>query len=365
MATPEEGGHGSGADEGRVIEVPDHPRGQADTPGAQDDPDDAPDTDGQGGGPYRNLLVPLIVVPALIVMVFVLVWTFFGTITGRESSPEENVERLLHGGANERTQAAFNLVRQALEDWEAGTARGEGAWHLDETLLPKLRRAWEDTSDVQAPGDVPIPLALGILLAQLGDPDGVARLAAMTRLSPEVDPAGEYRAYAGFALGSLGKGLAGRDLDVAREALVALLGEEDQGLRLVAAIALQAVPGPETVAVLRGLLRERSLEMRGNAALSLARLGDGSGAAVLREMLSPEAYRAEHEEEARKWAKARLVSESRCKALAALDSIDALPPADELARLAQDDPDPEVRQLARRILDTGHALTSEPAASEG
>lgn len=353
MATPEQGEHEERPDEGRRIEVPDEPLGPSRAEGSGDAP---------GEGPYRNLLVPLIVVPALIVMVFVLVWTFFGTITGRESSPEENVERLLHGGVNERTQAAFNLVRQALEDWEAGTARGEGAWHLDETLLPKLRRAWEDTSHVRAPGDVPIPLALGILLAQLGDPDGVERLAGMTRLPAEVDPAGEYRAYAGFALGSLGKGLEGRDLSVAREALVALLGEEDQGLRLVGVIALQAVPGPETLDVLRGLLLERSLEMRGNAALSLARLGDRSGAAVLTEMLAPEAYRDEHEREARKWAKARLVSESRCKALAALESIDALPPAAELERLAAEDADPEVRQLARSILDTGRAPATEPAS---
>ena len=64
-----------------------------------------------GESPYKNLLVPLVVVPALIVMVLVLVFVLFGAVAGKEDSPRENLDRLLHGGFNERKQAAFNLVR--------------------------------------------------------------------------------------------------------------------------------------------------------------------------------------------------------------------------------------------------------------
>lgn len=322
-------------DDGRVIEVPDEPRG-ADGPAGQ-----------------RSLLVPLVVVPALIVMVFVLVWTFFSSITGREASPEENVERLLHGGKNERTQAAFNLVRQALEEWETDARGEEGPWAFDEALVEKVRAAWEDTQDMQAPEDVPIPLALATLLAQLRDQGSVERLADLTRLAPELDPDGEYRSYAGFSLGALGERLDGAERDVARAALLELIASEDHGLRMVGAIALQTLPGPETSAALRALLVESSLELRGNAALSLARLGDDAGRVVLLEMLGEQAYATERERESEKWTRGRLVSESRRKALAALASIGALPAAAELERLAEQDPDPEVRELARRLM-VGH-----------
>ena len=66
--------------------------------------------------PYRNLWVPLVVVPALIVMVLVLVFVFFSSIVGEEASPRENLARMLEGGANERRQASFNLVRQTLDE---------------------------------------------------------------------------------------------------------------------------------------------------------------------------------------------------------------------------------------------------------
>ena len=317
---------------GRVIEVPDEPH-------------EAPAKSGE-----RSLLVPLVVVPALIVMVFVLVWTFFSSITGREATPEENVERLLHGGKNERTQAAFNLVRQALEDWETDAAGGEGPWVFDQALIEKVHAAWEDTQDMQGPDDVPIPLALAILLAQLGDEGGVERLAEMTRLSAGLDPDGEYRSYAGFSLGALGERLDEADRAVARQALLDLVASEDQGLRMVGAIALQTIPGPETIAALRALLVESSLELRGNAALSLARLGDDAGRGVLLEMLQEESYRTERERKSDKWARGRLVSESRRKALLALAELGALPERTELERLAEQDPDPEVRELARRLV---------------
>ncbi len=298
--------------------------------------------------------------PALIVMVFVLVWTFFSSITGREATPAQNVERLLHGGANERTQAAFNLVRQAVEDWESD-ARGAGSpWAFDARVQDGLRVAWDENREIADEGDVPIPLAIAILLAQLGDEEGAERLAALTRLAPETDPSGQYRAYAGFVLGALGSRLPPEQRPAAQRALLDLLASDDQGLRMVGAIALQGYPGPETSAALRGLLVEASLELRGNAALALARLGDGAGSAVLREMLDPDAYRSERERERRKWARAPLVSESRCKALEALVALDEAPDAAALEALAESDPDPALRELARRLLRAGDATERAP-----
>jgi HEAT repeat protein len=60
------------------------------------------------------------------------------------------------------------------------------------------------------------------------------------------------------------------------------------------------------------------LDVRGSAALALARLGDPSGAAVLQELLEPESYAAEHAVDADRWYRAEHVSESRIQAVQAL-----------------------------------------------
>ncbi len=303
-----------------------------------------------GQSPYRNLLVPLVVVPALIVMVLVLVFVLFGAIAGEESTPAENIERLLDGGANEREQAAFNLVRQVNEDWQARAAGGQSEWSLDASFLPRIRSAWEQSRRIEEPGDVPIPLALTIILAHMGDPEGVAALAEMTRLEASVDPDGVYKSYACFALGAVGDRLATPERLIAARALIAVLDGEDQGLRSVAVIALQTLPTAETTPALQGMLGADSVELRLNAALSLARLGDPSGAPVLREMVEPEPYRAEHALHPAKWASGTRVGESRRKALEALVELGVPPAQDELRRLAEEDDDPLVRELALRIL---------------
>jgi HEAT repeat protein len=312
-----------------------------------------PQHDGGGAAPYRNLLVPLVVVPALIVMVLVLVFVLFGLIVGEEATPRENLDRMLHGGANEREQAAFNLVRQFLADWEAESRSEPGEWGIDASMLPELREAWGESSEIRRPRDVKIPLVLAILMGELGDPDGVRHLAELTRLSADLDPEGEYRFRAAVALGTLGLGdaLETRERETAAAALVELLASEDEGLRSAATMALQAFPGPRAEEALVGMLASASLELRNNAALSLARMGSPAGAEVLAEMVSRAPYEREHERDPTKWANAERISESRRKALEALVSLGRVPERIELQRLAEHDPDAAVRELARRLLE--------------
>jgi len=126
--------------------------------------------------PYRNLLVPLVVVPALIVMVIVLVVAFFSMVTGKEDSPRQNLERVLNGGFNERKQAAFNLVQQMLALQQAEAAGQTPEWSIDESFLPALRQARASVGPIQGSGDVPVPFLLASLLARLGDPEGLEEL---------------------------------------------------------------------------------------------------------------------------------------------------------------------------------------------
>jgi HEAT repeat protein len=293
--------------------------------------------------PYKNLLVPLVVVPALIVMVLVLVFVLFGAVAGKEDSPRENLDRLLHGGFNERKQAAFNLVRQVLEFRRASAQGATPEWEIDASFLPELRTARGEVDEPRSPKDVPIPLVLSSLLAQLGDPEGVRELADLTALADELDPEREYRMYAAMTLGALGPEMAESERDLAARALIRLLESPDDALVLVAIAGLQTLPSPETVPALVGMLASSALELRASAALSLAALGDPAGRPVLEEMLALRPYEEERAADRRKWPPPR-VSESRCKALAALRALGSLS-ADALQRLAED-PDPNVRRAA-------------------
>ena len=260
-------------------------------------------------------------------MVLVLVFTLFGAIAGKEDSPRENLERLLSGGFNERQQAAFNLVRQVLEYRRDGAQESGVEWEIDESFLPRLRAAREEVGEIDGtPGRADPAGALQPARAA-GRPGGrgAARRhdAARGTARPRRRVPHVRRLHPGGPGGRARR--AGQER--ATEALVALLGHEDDGLVLVALAGLQNLPGEASVTALRGMLTARSLQHRGTAALSLSELGDPAGADVLREMLGEEAYGDERGEdpEGRSWPPQR-VSESRCKALAALLDL-GLPPA--------------------------------------
>ena len=299
--------------------------------------------------PYKNQQLPLVVVPALIAMVLVLIWGFFSGLTGSESTPRENLELLLHGGFNERQQAAFNLVRQVLEEKHRQEAGQASEWDIDASFLPELRAAREAVGEWESPEDIPIPMVLSSLLAQLGDPDGVRQLEELTRLGESLDPEGQYRVYAAWTLGAIGRELEEEPRLEAARTLIELLEHPDEGLVLVATAGLQNLPSPGTLEALRGMLASRSLDQRGTAALSLAALRDDAGQAVLREMLRMESYDAERGDSPYRWPPKR-VSESRSKALEALKELDLAPPREDLERLAEEDPDANVRALARKLL---------------
>jgi len=313
---------------------------------------DEPGAGTEGESPYKNLFVPLVVVPALIVMVLVIVFSLFGAIAGTEDSPRENLDDLLTGGVNERQQASFNLVRQILEYEHAKAEGREPEWGIDEAFLPRLRSARESLPPMEGPRDVATPFVLSSLLAQIGDPTGVEQLVELTDLPESLDPTGEFRVYATFTLGAIGGDLAESERLLAARTLIGLLDDPDEGVVLTATAGLQNLPSPETLAALRGMLASRRVDHRLQAALSLTALGDASGVDVLNELIQEAPYLAEHEENPAMWAPQR-VSESRRKALEGLIELGQPPPPAQLELLAEEDPDPSVREAARGILARG------------
>ncbi|HED67115.1 MAG TPA: hypothetical protein ENJ09_16360 [Planctomycetes bacterium] len=323
----------------REIEIPDSPA----SPGEGDEE--------QAG--YRGMLVPLVVVPAMIVMVVVLILVFFGMLSGSVKSPSENLARVLDGGANERTQAAFELVRQVL-DYE--TAKGEGRapeWDIGPSFLEELRNASHRLEGSPEGGDLWVPFVLGALMAQMGDADGVHRLLEMTRLSESQDPGHEFGQKAVFILGSVGDDLEENLREEVARRVIELTEGQDDELVFLAAAALQKLPSPGTEEALAGLLGAPELELRLQAALSLAMLGSDRGRDVLLDALDRAPYVKDREAHPGLWAD-QDISTTRRNALRALMALGEPLPADRVEALLQDD-DPNLRSDALELSSQGGA----------
>lgn len=312
----------------------------AQDPATPQDPSAAPVLAGDGpevsGSPYRNLWVPLVVVPFLVVGVLVLVFVFFGAIGGTESGIEDNLTRVVHGGANERKQAAVSLAAQVVENHRAKLQGRKAPWPVGEDFRASLDEAWQQTLQDD---NHRIRLAIAQLSAHYGDPGALEKLSTFLELSGDEDGDASLRVQAMLAMAWL------RD-PAAAPHLVPFLSHEDAYLRQAAASALQTAQSPVAVEALRGVLGDGALELRGMAAISLSHLGDASGASVLRDLVDPATYEAVREEDPAKYASDRLVQQSRLLAVQALARLDLDQDTALFERLAADEADLAVREAA-------------------
>lgn len=322
------------------------------TPAASEVPPAAPPELPPGDlaqSPYRNLWVPLIVVPALIGIVLVVVFVLFGAVSGKESPPEENLSRMLDGGKNERRQASFNLVRQILER-EAALARGEPApFELTPAFGERLAAAF-DSSDLADKDQYEQAFLCARVLFELGEPGGLERLFTLADASDAADPDGFVRFTLLSSLGAWAERLEPGQRERAGALLVRFVDDTDPGLVRAAAMSLQKFPGDASVAALRGLLGSSELDLRGQAAISLSHLGDASGDGVLVEMLAPEAYARAHAAQPNKFSRAAEISQARVKAVQALARLDKPEHRERLAALSRDEADLGVREAAIQAL---------------
>jgi len=290
--------------------------------------------------PYRNLWVPLIVVPAGIVIAIVLIFALFGALSGDESSIDQNLEVVVRGGKNQREQALFSLARQASENVRAQAAGDELPWPVERGFDTRLKAALEGLDD----DDHRTRLALAVLLASVDQREGVPVLLQILALPDTEDPGGELRFSAIQNLGQLGD-------ERATEPVLAFLGHEDKGLRNVAAFALQKLPGPGVRDALEAALNDSSFEVRGTAALSLTKLEPPSERAldVLWDLLDRSTYAAINERDRTQFRRAELISASRVKAVEGLARMGALVERSELEALTKDE-DVHVAEAALKAI---------------
>ena len=294
--------------------------------------------------PYRNLFVPLVLVPAAIVATILFVFVMFSAITGKETSLEQNLDRVLSGGKNERKQAMFNLVQQLEENRLALLApdRDESAplpWPVEPAFLAGLRRAWttlpaEDVEERQV---------VATALAQLDPAEGPEKLLELLALEDRLDPDGAVRFSSALNLAALGG-------EGVRPALIGLLENADPGLRSVAAIALQRFPASETGDALSRRLDDEDFVVRANAALSLASLGDPRSAPLLRTLVLHEPYALERERDKARFHREREISAARVKAVEALGGLELAEDAALLREISREEEDLDVREAALRAL---------------
>ena len=128
-----------------------------------------------------------------------------------------------------------------------------------------------------------------------------------------------------------------------------LIRDDDPALRKVGIYAAGRVGGPETLEPLRERLEDSVLDVRWNAALSLARRGDPAGTTLLESMVDRNYVRDSGNLD---WdGESRVVR----NALVALAQLQVTPDTELLSQLADNDKDPEIRRLANQALQTAQS----------
>lgn len=306
------------------VQIADEPGGEA--------PDGRPT-------PYQNLWVPLVIVPAGIVMAIVFVVALFGNLAGSEKSLAENLELVATGGKNERTQALMSISVQAAENARAKAEGREAPFPVEAGFDQRLIEVIGDLDE----DDYATRTALATLLATL-EGDALAFLTPTLALTEADDPSYQYRFTAIEGLGLLGD-------DRAAPAVLPFLQHEEVQLRAVAAAALANMEAQGVRQALIGALEDSSLLVSGAAAYALAKLDPPAyeSGALLAAMTGLDVYEAERERDPRLFTRANDVSGQRIKALAFLAHLGREEDWAQIESL-RDDPDLNVREQVLALL---------------
>jgi HEAT repeat protein len=283
-------------------------------------PEEEPASEETGGG-GRGTVVRFFLLPLLVVGTAVGVFWLFSRITFERRTPADYLQEVRGGTASRRWQAAFELSRSlpSLDPPERAA------------LAAETLRIFTQLSPTRAE-DVPVRRYLALVLGRLQDPQAVDALLAAAK-----DSEPDTRLYSVWALGRIGD----------RRALPAVLeasASDDPGLRKMAAYVLGQLRDPAAIPRLQVLLGDTVADVRWNAAIALASLGDASGRSVLRSMIDREAL---SRQAALSADQAETAMVGAAKGLALLRDRESLPLLEKAARA---DPNLRVRAAAREAI---------------
>ena len=345
----------------------------ADSPRRAFSPDDAlPPVE----PPSAGFVVQLFLVPAIIVGIIVCVWVAFHWLAQLGNDPQAAV-RSLRRNTEGRWQAALNL---------ANDLRGPGGAKLkaDEALAGELASILADEVKSGRPvggghsAEQSRPLcvyhcrALGEFAVPVAAPPLVAR-AETTEQTEIARAAVEARAVLATNLAAAGGSFA--DAPAVSAVVTGATRSDDPGLRSSAAFTLGVVGGEAARGRLEELCGDVEDDVRANAALGLARLGDPAAYETLAEMLAlPDVATrpGDDESQAARYKRAMVVVNAIKGVGLLVDDTGDAPPGRVVTALEglREDAIPDVRQGAtavlRRIERLGEKadgpLAAEPAA---
>jgi HEAT repeat protein len=266
------------------------------------------------------LIGQFVVFPLTIVLVGVGIYLLLGFLTSEDRSAEDYLNTIRIGGISSRWQAAHELVKVLAEEQRRGG------------VSPKFIREMIRVFETSRSDDPRVRRFLARAMEMVEDPAFVPVL-----ISALEDPDDETRIYATLSLGAQGD-------PRAVPPLIEMASSDDAGIRKAAVYALGQLRDARTQPVLLAALRDRAPDVRWNAALQLAEVGNNAGLEVLGEMLNPEyleTFTQMSGEDRRK------VMVGAIRALGRLDDRSMVP---TLLGLREGDPDMKVRQAAIEVL---------------
>ena len=286
------------------------------------------ETDEAEPTPFRVAL-GFFILPLLLVIGGISIFLMFGVLAHEDVDPAEYLSEINGRGINEPWQAAFHLSQQLqFNDDLQG----------DEDFARRV----VDSMDKADEGDSRVRRFLAIALGRIGH-----KIAVPTLVAHLDDDDAEVRVNSLWALGSIGDGSAAI-------AVATQLQADDAAVRTMAAYVLGVLGERATAPQLRVVLNDPLPAIRWNAAVALGLMDDSAGADLLGRMIDREYLAGVPGVVANDHAPTMLT------ALAAIERLGTTELSDRLTTLQDSDPDPRVRDAARKAL----AATRTSATNE-
>ena len=271
-----------------------------------------PISDGIGNwGDFAKLFITPFIIAAVAIGVFFMFTFFFS----ESKSQYDYLESIKIGGVNNRWHSAYMLSK---------IIRADSDKPFEDRFIRELLAIYENAKN----DDPRIRRYLTLTLGYLSDPRSVKSLWDATE-----DADDETRLYALWSLGKLGaEGL--------QEKVLEYLNDPDPGMRKLSAHLLGSLDWDLSKSGLRAALSDPVDDVKWNAALSLAKLGDSAGIDIL-EMMLDRQYLSGHEQ------MDEILKEQTIKsAVYAIGTLQVEGLKERLNDLKDSDPNMKVRQAA-------------------
>lgn len=267
------------------------------------------------------LFYSFFLIPLMITVIGVLFFMVVRFVTYESGNPYEYLTQIKIGSASKRWQSAYELSK-LLADPELVPADDQ----FENSLIKTFEKSLHD--------DPKVRMYLALAMGRTGNDDyGESLLAAIE------DDRGDIQAAIIQALGLL-------QYKGATEKLIQLSQFSDfEGVRLASTVSLGQIGDSKSIPILESLLKDEQPNIRWDAAIALAKMGNLSGASILNSLLDRQYYKNFKEIDDWEMEKAILVAIQICSQLGENQF------KSNLLSLAKDDPNMKIRDAAIKTLE--------------